>query len=133
MEYYIYVVMMEYTHLSTSMYNSTKKSIEFTKDNTNIEAYWSTCKDSFNTEQYLKITNKKGCVLNLDGDTISVYVRTDDNKFEKVDDYINTKGYIIPRIKQKKWKEIQFKFVSNVPFSIYDFTIQSYIGSFVKR
>ena len=34
---------------------------------------------------------------------------------------------------QKKWKEIQFKFVSNVPFSIYDFTIQSYIGSFVKR
>ena len=39
----------------------------------------------------------------------------------------------MPRIKQKKWKEIQFKFASNVPFSIYDFTIQSYIGSFVKR
>ena len=104
-----------------------------TKVNTSIEAYWCTCQDSFDTEQYQKITNKKGCVLNIDGDEISLYVRTDNNEFEKIEDYKNTKGYIIPRIKQKKWKEIQFKFMSNVPFSIYDFTIQSYIGSFVKR
>ena len=104
----------------------------FTKENTNIIAYWTTCEDSFGAEQYLKITNKKGCVLNLEGD-ISLYVKTDNAQFEKIGDFKNDKDYIIPRIKRKKWKEIQFKFESNTPFSIYDFTIGCYLGSFIKR
>ena len=104
-----------------------------TKTNTNIEAYWTTCLDGCGYPQMQKITNKRGRVIDLTGEAVSVYVRTDNTEFEKVDDFSNTKDYIVPRIKKKKWKDIQFKVSSNKPFGLERIYLEVYIGSYIKR
>lgn len=103
------------------------------KDTREVEAYWTTLEDEFKYPQYQKITNKKGCVLDMEGSEISVYARADNKEFDLIKKYENTKGYVVPRIKKKKWKTIQLKFYSKKPFSLYSCTLESYIGSYVKR
>ena len=103
------------------------------KDTREVEAYWTTLEDEFKYPQYQKITNKKGCVLDMEGSEISVYARANDKEFDLIKKYENTKGYVVPRIKKKKWKTIQLKFYSKKPFSLYSCTLESYIGSYVKR
>lgn len=102
-------------------------------DTREVEAYWTTLEDEFKYPQYQKITNKKGCVLDMEGSEISVYARANDKEFDLIKKYENTKGYVVPRIKKKKWKTIQLKFYSKKPFSLYSCTLESYIGSYVKR
>lgn len=104
----------------------------YTLTEKDIEAYWTTIEDEFNYPQYQKTTNKKGCVVDLEGN-ITIYVKTDNKNFEKISEYKNTKGFVVPRIKQKKWKSIQLKFSSNKKFSLYSGTLESYIGSYIKR
>lgn len=98
-----------------------------------INSYWTTCKDDIGYNNYQKITNKKGCVADVKGANITISCLTDNGTFEEIDTYENTKGYIVPRIKRKKWKDIQFKFSSDKAFGINDFSIQCFIGSYVKR
>ncbi len=112
---------------------SDKAIYTLTKKDTNIEAYWTTLDDEFNYPQYQKTTNKKGCVVDLEGESVTVSVKTDNNNFETVKRYNNTKGYVAARIKKKKWKSIQFKFSSNKPFGVYASTLEAYVGSYVKR
>ena len=104
-----------------------------TKTDGDLEAYWTTPFDEFNYPQMQKITNKRGCVADMEGDKIKIYVKTDNKPFQEIKEYINTKGYVVPRIKRKKWKGIQIKFSSVKPFSLYSCTLESYIGSYVKR
>ena len=103
-----------------------------TDDNRNVESYWTTIEDEFGYPEYQKITNKKGCVVDADKD-ITVYARTDNNSFDLIKKFKNTKGYIVPRIKKKKWKSIQLKFYSKKPFRLYSSTLESYVGSYIKR
>ena len=100
-----------------------------------IPAYWTTIEDEFNYPQYQKTTNKKGCVVDLDGDEITVYAKTDNNSFDLVKNIQNIrhKDYMVARIKKKKWKSIQLKFSSKKPFNIYSSTLEAYVGSYVKR
>lgn len=100
-----------------------------------IPAYWTTIEDEFNYPQYQKTTNKKGCVVDLDGDEITVYAKTDNNSFDLVKNIQNIKhkDYMVVRIKKKKWKSIQLKFYSKKPFNIYSSTLEAYVGSYVKR
>lgn len=100
-----------------------------------INAYWTTIEDEFNYPQYQKTTNKKGCVIDLDGDEINIYAKTDNNSFDLVKTIKNVKQkeYVVARIKKKKWKSLQLKFSSNKPFSIYSNTLEAYVGSYVKR
>ena len=102
-------------------------------ENREVESYWTTIKDEFNYPQYQKTTNKKGCVVDMEGEDINIYVRTDNNDFVKIKEYDNTKGYVVPRIKKKKWKSIQLMFYSDKPFILYSSTLESYIGSYLKR
>lgn len=104
-----------------------------TSDTRQVDAYWCTVGDEFKYPHYQKITNKKGCVADLEGSQITISVRTDNNKFELVDTFLNAKGYVVPRIKKKKWKMIQLKFSSVKPFSLYSCSLESYVGSYVKR
>lgn len=104
-----------------------------TKTDAEINSYWTTLEDEFRYPQYQKITNKKGCVVDMEGKEINVYARADKKEFKLIKKYVNTKGYVVPRIKQKKWKSIQLKFVSNKPFCLYSNTLEAYIGSYVKR
>lgn len=104
-----------------------------TNEDRKVESYWTTLEDEFNYPEYQKITNKKGCVVDMEGKEITLSVKTDNGKFETVQTYKNTKGYVVPRIKKKKWKSIQLKFSSKYPFNIYSSTLESYIGSYIKR
>ena len=111
---------------------SDKKIYTLTKTDTNIEAYWTTLEDEFRYPQYYKSTNKKGCVVDCNGN-ITVAVKTDNKAFEKIDTFKNTKGYIVCKKKKKKWKSIQYKFSSSKPFELYSATLESYVLSYVKR
>lgn len=104
-----------------------------TNNNANIESYWCTCKDYCKYPQMLKTTNKRGCTIDVTGEEIKVEVRTDKDEFEEIGTFINTKDYIVPRIKKKKWKEIQIKLSSNKPFGIERVYLEVYIGSYIKR
>ena len=104
-----------------------------TKKDTEIEAYWSTLADEFKYPHYQKTTNKKGCVVDMEGESITISTKIDHKEVTKINDYKNTKGYIVPRIKKKKWKSIQLIFSSKRPFSLYSATLEAYVGSYVKR
>lgn len=112
---------------------SQNKLYTLTKTDTNIEAYWTSLEDEFGYPQYQKTTNKKGCVVDLEGERVTVSVKTDNGNFEKIKEYSNKKGYAVARIKKKKWKSIQLKFSSNKPFGVYSSTLEAYVGSYVKR
>jgi hypothetical protein len=111
---------------------SDKNIYTLTKTDTDIEAYWTTLEDEFKYPQYYKSTNKKGCVVDCNGN-ITIAVKTDNKAFEKIDTFKNTKGYIVCKKKKKKWKSIQYKFSSTKPFELYSATLESYVLSYVKR
>ena len=98
-----------------------------------VDAYWTTLDDEFQYPHYQKTTNKKGCVVDMEGEEITISVRTDNNNFETIKTYDNAKGYIVARIKKKKWKSVQLKFNSTKPFYLYSSTLEAYVGSYIKR
>jgi regulatory protein YycH of two-component signal transduction system YycFG len=87
----------------------------------------------------LKTTNKKGFKINVvnlfeDYNTdLKIETKLDNKEFEELGTLINTKGFVVTKIKKKKWTTIQLKFSSTIPFGIYEATLESYIGSYVKR
>ena len=111
---------------NNSIYKLTKKDGE-------INNYWTTKHDDFKYPQYQKTTNKRGGTAEIFGNSIKIEVKTDNNEFEEIGTYENTKGYIVYRIKKKKWKKLQMKFSSNAPFGLNSYTQESFIGGYVKR
>ena len=97
-----------------------------------VESYWVTPKDKFKYPQYMKTTNKRGCVVEATGD-ISLYVKTDKTNFELIADYDNITDAIVSRIKRKKFKDIQLKFYSQKRFSLETATLECFIGGYLKR
>lgn len=99
-----------------------------------VLSFWCTMADEMHYPQMWKTTNKKGTVVDCEGERISLLVKRDNEEFNKVGDY-NTmlKGYFKPRIKAKKFKCVQLKFVSELPFCLYSATLEAYIGNVVKR
>lgn len=104
-----------------------------TNDNAQIESYWTTPLDNFKYPQYQKTTNKRGGTAEMFGESVAIDVKTDFNNFEKIGIYENSKGYIVYRIKKKKWKEIQLKFSSNKKFGLFSATLEAFVGAYVKR
>lgn len=98
-----------------------------------VVSYWTTKSDDCNYPHMLKTTNKRGFKSDVSGTDISIEVKTDNNNFEMLGTYKNTKGYIVAKLKKKKWNKLQLKFGSTKPFGIYGITLETYIGSYVKR
>ena len=119
------------------LYLCSDEGIIYTLTNRNeereIESYWTTKSDDCNYPQMLKTTNKRGFKSDVSGTNITIEVKTDDENFETLGTYENVKGYIVAKLKRKKWNKIQLKFGSNKPFGIYGVTLETYIGSYVKR
>ena len=69
----------------------------------------------------------------MEGKEVTLYAKTDNKSFDLIKKYTNVKGYVVPRIKKKKWKSIQLRFYSKKPFCLYSSTLESYIGSYLKR
>ena len=103
-----------------------------TDNECDIESYWVTPKDKFKYPQYMKTTNKRGCVVEATGD-ISVYAKLEDTDFELIGSYENITDYFVSRIKRKKFKDIQLKFYSNSRFSLETATLECFIGGYLKR
>ena len=117
-----------YLGTNNSIYTLTKN--DSTRE---VTSYWTTPEDEFKYPHYQKTTNKRGCVIDIEGDEITVSTKIDNNEFETIDTYTNVKGYVVSRIKKKKWKSIQLKFSSNKPFGLYSNTLEAYVGGYVKR
>ncbi len=100
-----------------------------------IPSIWTTSKDDFGYEAYIKTTNKRGGVATLkpmSNDALKVSTIVDGEIREK-NTYDDTKGYIAYRIKDKKFKEIQLKFSSNKPFGLFSCTLQGFVAGYIKR
>lgn len=97
-----------------------------------LESYWVTPKDKFNVPHKLKTTNKRGCVVEAEGD-VSVYVKIEDTGFELIDTYEGVTDYFVSRIKRKKWKDVQLKFYSQTRFRLETATLEAFIGGYIKR
>lgn len=115
------------------LYLGTDDGVYTLTDNTSdIESYWVTPKDKFKYPQYMKTTNKRGCVVEAIGD-ISVYAKLEDTDFELIGNYENITDYFVSRIKRKKFKDIQLKFYSKSRFSLETATLECFIGGYIKR
>lgn len=97
-----------------------------------VESYWVTPKDKFMYPQYMKTTNKKGCVAESTGD-ISVYAKTDKTDFELISTHLGITDKFVCRIKRKKFKDIQLKFHSNTRFTLESATLECFVGGYLKR
>lgn len=104
-----------------------------TKKDGKIDSYWTTCLDDFGSPSMQKTTNKRGCLLEVESNILNVYTKIDNGEFELINRFNETKGYVVPRIKKKKWKDIQLKIASDTPFKLAMCTLQSFIGGYVKR
>ena len=124
-------------YICTELDTTTNKSYIYTlTDNQTtrtVNSYWTTKRDDYGYPQMLKTTNKKGFKCDVAGSTITISSKTDNNNFVTLGTYTNTKGYIVAKLKKKKWNKIQLKFSSNTFFGIYGIALESYIGSYVKR
>jgi hypothetical protein len=116
------------------LYLGTKDGIyTLTKNATEMASYWTTPEDDFNYPQYSKTTNKKGFVMDIEGAAIKLQAKIDNEMFMTVGSYLNTKGYIVAKLKKKKWKTIQLKLTSDTPFIINSITLECYVGGYIKR
>ena len=115
------------------LYLGTEDGVYTLTDNEkDIESYWVTPKDKFKYPHMQKTTNKRGCVVEANGN-ICVYAKTEDTDFELVGDYQNVTDYFVCRIKRKKFKDLQLKFHSMTRFSLETATIECFIGGYIKR
>jgi hypothetical protein len=97
-----------------------------------IESYWVTPKDKFKAPNKMKTTNKRGCVVEAEGD-ISLFAKVEDTDFELIGEFKEVKDYFAARIKRKKFKDIQLKFHSSTRFSLETATLECFIGGYIKR
>ncbi len=117
-----------YMCMNNAFYTLTNKS-----EDREINSYFTTIDDEFGFPQMQKITNKRGCVIDINGTSVDLYIKTDKTDFEKIDTFNITKGRIIPKIKRKKWKSIQLKLEATKPFYFYSATLESYITNYLKK
>lgn len=97
-----------------------------------VPSYWTTPKDKFNYPQYLKTTNKRGCVIEALGD-LRVSAKHNSREWEELDYFPSVTDYVVVKRKIKKFKDIQLKFSSDKRFSLEQATLECFIGGYVKR
>lgn len=99
-----------------------------------VECYWVTPKDKFKHPHKRKTTNKKGSVVEAEGEEIYVYAKTnEDEDFTLIGTYKDVRDAFTCRIKKKKWKDIQLKFYSPKMFRLESATLEAYIGAYLKN
>ena len=116
-----------------TLYLGSEKGIYTLTDyNANVPSYWTTPLDKFDVPQYMKTTNKRGCVVEALGD-VTVSARTNGKEWEEVDKYENVTDYLVVKKKFKKFKDIQLKFSSDTRFSLEQATLECFVGGYIKR
>ena len=101
--------------------------------NGDVNSYWITSKDTFGYGNYQKTTNKRGCVIEAEGETIDVSVSTNKDAMTLVKTFTDVSDYIVARIKKKKFKDMQIKISSTKPMKLESIMIEAFIGAYIKR
>lgn len=114
------------------LYVGTEDGVYSFTDAGNVGSYWVTPLDKFNAPQYLKTTNKRGCVVEASGD-VTVYAKTNQAEWVQVGQFMDVTDYFVVNRKLKKFKDIQLKFSSDTRFNIETATIEAFVGSYIKR
>ena len=112
---------------------STDGIYTLTNTENEVENYWITPLDTFGYGNYQKTTNKRGCVMECEGEEINVYVKTNKDNMTLIKTFENVTDYITARIKRKKFKDIQLKISSNKSMKLQSIMLEAYIGSYIKR
>lgn len=139
---------------SGNLYN-----LEGSNDNGEIiRSWWTTPSDSFESPNHLKTTNKRGGVAKvktIPNGKIKIGCLTDrkgierlitskslngfkfkDLSFDNFSFVSTDKSYLVYKIKEKKFNELQLRFYSDEldkPFGIFSAVIEVFIGGYVKR
>jgi len=105
-----------------------------TSNSNSVDNYWITPLDTFGYGNYQKITNKRGCLIEAEGSSIDVSVKTNkENSMTLIKTFTNVKDYIVARIKLKKFKDMQIKISSSKNMKLESIMIEAYIGAYIKR
>lgn len=96
-------------------------------------SYWTTPIDKFEYNNYTKTTNKKGFITEAEGESIDLSVKTNMSDWEYINTYTDVTDAFVSRVKRKKFKDLQLKFSSYAPFSLYSVTLECYVNSYIKR
>lgn len=103
-----------------------------TNTNSTINSVWRIGKEDFNAPQLLKTTNKRGGTSNLEGE-VTIKTKIDNKPWKTIGEFSGEKGYIVYRIKEKKFKELTLEFSSNTPMKLFNATIECFVGGYIKR
>lgn len=114
------------------LYLGTEEGIYTLTGNADVESHWVTPKDKFKYPHRQKTTNKRGCVVEAEGD-VQVYARTEGKEFELVTTAENVTDYLVAAVKRKKFKDIQLKFQSETRFRLEQVSMECFIGGYIKR
>jgi hypothetical protein len=106
--------------------------LTLTNTTADVPCHWVTPLDKFNYPQYLKTTNKRGCVVEALGD-MTISAKTNTGEWEEVEHFENITDYLVVKRKFKKFKDIQLKFSSNKRFSLEQATLEVFVGGYIKR
>jgi len=101
--------------------------------NGDVNSYWTTSKDTFGYGNYQKTTNKRGCVIEAEGESIDVSVSTNKDAMTLIKTFTDVSDYIVARIKKKKFKDMQIKISSTKPMKLESIMIEAFIGAYIKR
>ena len=97
-----------------------------------VPSHWTTPIDKFKHPQYLKTTNKKGCIIEATGD-ITLSVKTNNTDWEEISTHENVTDYFVARVSKKKFKDIQLKFSTETRFTLESAVLECFIGGYIKR
>lgn len=96
-----------------------------------VPSHWVTARDDLGYPQLRKTTNKRGCVAEVTGDVALSAITSGEES--PVGSYTGVTDYLVGRIKEKKFKDIQLKFHSDTRFSLESVTLECYVGGYIKR
>ena len=105
----------------------------FTDNEGDVESYWTTPLDKFKNPHKLKTTNKRGSVVEAQGEVIQVYAKTDKDDWTLIGTYNDVDDAFVCRIKRKKFKDLKLKFYSPKRFSLETASLEVFVGGYVKR
>ncbi len=136
-EFYYWVLEKEVTCASVFngiLYVGTNDGVYTLTDNEcDIESWWTTPLDKFNSPNRMKTTNKKGCTVEALGAEISVFAKSNkDEDFDLIDTFNDVTDSFVCRIKKKKWKDIKLKFYTTKRFALESATLEAFIGGYLK-
>lgn len=97
-----------------------------------VPSHWTTPIDKFKHPQFLKTTNKKGCVVEALGD-VTISVKTESSDWKELSTHKGVSDYLVARVREKKFKDIQLKFSTETRFVLESVVLESFIGGYIKR